>query len=79
MSDLHTAGVTHFIEQGQAMQAAQAAHRARMRTKRFDTIAVHGLYSMQDALANQGSIIEPAYLSSAQHFQNSDQMEAALA
>jgi O-acetylhomoserine/O-acetylserine sulfhydrylase-like pyridoxal-dependent enzyme len=50
-----------------------------MRAKRFDTIAVHGLYSMAAALENQGSILEPTYLSPAQHFENSDHMEAALA
>jgi O-acetylhomoserine/O-acetylserine sulfhydrylase-like pyridoxal-dependent enzyme len=34
---------------------------------------------MEAALANQGSIIEPGFMSSAQHFENSDHMEAALA
>ena len=79
MNDLYTPGVTHYIAQGQAMQAMQATQRAVMRNKRFDTIAVHGLYGMEAALANQGSIVEPAYLSPAQHFENSDHMEAALA
>jgi O-acetylhomoserine/O-acetylserine sulfhydrylase-like pyridoxal-dependent enzyme len=50
-----------------------------MRSKKFDTIAVHGVYGMEAAMANQGSILEPAYLSSAQHFVNSDHMEASLA
>ncbi|MEM7737232.1 MAG: aminotransferase class I/II-fold pyridoxal phosphate-dependent enzyme [Deinococcota bacterium] len=50
-----------------------------MRSKKFDTIAVHGIYDMQEALANQGSIIEPIYMSSAQHFENSDHLETALA
>ncbi len=58
---------------------AQNEHRAQVRHRRFDTIAVHGIYDMNEAMANQGSIIEPAYLSPAQHFENSDQMEAALA
>lgn len=65
----------------QALAAAE--HEAQtfetMRHKRFDTIAVHGIYSMEAALANQGSIIEPAYFSPAQHFASSAQMEAALA
>jgi O-acetylhomoserine/O-acetylserine sulfhydrylase-like pyridoxal-dependent enzyme len=72
-------GVAAYVERGQAMTAADAARRAKMRRKRFDTIAVHGMYSMQEALGNQGSILEPAYLSPAQHFENSDHMEAALA
>lgn len=72
-------GVGEYVARGQAMIAAEAAQRANMRTKKFDTIAVHGLYGMEAALANQGSILEPGYFSSAQHFENSDHMEAALA
>lgn len=75
----HSPGVREYIRRGQVMLAAEAARRAEMRTKKFDTIAVHGLYGMQAALQNQGSIIEPIYLSSAQAFENSDNMEAALA
>lgn len=46
---------------------------------RFDTIAVHGIYSMQEALDfNQGSIIEPLYMSTSQAYRDSDEMEAAL-
>ena len=80
MSDTtYSSGVQAYIEQGEAMAADMAAHRATMRQKKFDTIAVHGLYGMQAAMANQGSIVEPAYFSSAQHFENSDHMEASLA
>jgi O-acetylhomoserine/O-acetylserine sulfhydrylase-like pyridoxal-dependent enzyme len=61
------------------MAAAEAHRRSVMRHKKFDTIAVHGLYDMQASQASQGSTIEPAFLSSAQHFENSDHMEAALA
>ena len=50
-----------------------------MKKCRFDTIAVHGLYSMQEAIDfNQGSIIEPIYMSSSQAYRDSDEMEAAL-
>lgn len=72
-------GVAEYVARGEAMAAAIAARRAEMKTKKFDTIAVHGVYDMQAAAANQGSIIEPGYLSSAEHFENSDHMEAALA
>jgi O-acetylhomoserine/O-acetylserine sulfhydrylase-like pyridoxal-dependent enzyme len=72
-------GVEEYVARGEQMTAAEAAHRAAMRLKKFDTIAVHGLYGMEAALANQGSIIEPAYFSTAQHFENSDHLEAALA
>ncbi|MFQ5578439.1 MAG: PLP-dependent transferase, partial [Anaerolineae bacterium] len=80
MSDSpYSPGVQAYIDRGQKMVEDLAAHRAAMRGKKFDTIAVHGVYGMQAALHNQGSIIEPAYLSPAQHFENSDHMEAALA
>jgi len=78
MSD-HTDGVAGYVARGEEMAAAEAHRRAVMRHKKFDTIAVHGLYDMQAAQASQGSTIEPAFLSSAQHFENSDHMEAALA
>ena len=72
-------GVAECVARGEAMAAAVANRRAVMKTKKFDTIAVHGVYDMQAAAANQGSIIEPGYLSSAEHFESSDHMEAALA
>jgi len=75
----YSEGVAGYVARGEAMAAAEAQRRSVMRTKKFDTIAVHGIYDMQAALANQGSIIEPGYLSSAEHFENSDHMEAALA
>ncbi len=75
----YSAEVQRYIELGAQALQEQTRKRQMMRTKRFDTIAVHGLYGAEGALANQGSIIEPAYFSSAQHFENSDQMEAALA
>ena len=78
MVDL-TPGVRAAVERGAREAASETERRARMRTMRFDTIAVHGVYGMAAAMANQGSIIEPAYLSPAQHFVDSDAMEAALA
>ncbi len=80
MSDtIYSPGVQAYIKKGETMATDLAAHRTKMRQKKFDTIAVHGLYGMEAALSNQGSIIEPAYFSSAQHFENSDHMEASLA
>lgn len=72
-------GVEKYVAHGRGMMMALESQRTLMRGKKFDTIAVHGVYNAQAALANQGSIIEPAYLSPAQHFENSDHMEAALA
>jgi O-acetylhomoserine/O-acetylserine sulfhydrylase-like pyridoxal-dependent enzyme len=54
-------------------------YRKKMKSCRFDTIAVHGIYSMQEALDfNQGSIIEPIYMSTSQAYRDADEMEAAL-
>ncbi len=79
MTTTTAASVQDYVARGQAMNQAAAQQRAIMRRKKFDTIAVHGLYDMQEALANQGSILEPAFLSPAQHFENSNHMEVALA
>ena len=47
---------------------------------RFDTIAVHGLYTVRDAIEDyQGAIIEPVFMSTAQAYRDSDEMAAALA
>jgi len=73
------AGVETYVARGNAMTETAAKRRRTVRSRKFDSIAVHGMYDMEAALSNQGSIIEPAYLSSAQHFENSDHMEAALA
>jgi hypothetical protein len=48
------AGVDRYVKQGKAMIEALERRRAVMRTKRFDTIAVHGVYDGQAAMENQG-------------------------
>ena len=75
----YSPGVQAYIEQGRQMMEREQQQRQRMRRKSFDTIAVHGLYDMQAALGSQGAIIEPAFLATAQHFTDSDHMEAGLA
>ncbi len=75
----YSSGVRQYIARGLEQNEAASAARQRMRQMKFDTIAVHGLYDMEAARLNQGSINEPLYLSSAQHFESSDHMEAALA
>jgi O-acetylhomoserine/O-acetylserine sulfhydrylase-like pyridoxal-dependent enzyme len=72
-------GINHYIEAGKRSTQWHNEHVAEMKKLRFDTIAVHGIYSMQEALDfNQGSIIEPIYMSTSQTFRDSDEMEAAL-
>jgi O-acetylhomoserine/O-acetylserine sulfhydrylase-like pyridoxal-dependent enzyme len=72
-------GFDTWIARGAEVTEREVAGRARARARRFDTIAVHGLYDHLAAAANQGSLIEPTYLSPAQHFEDSDHLEAALA
>ncbi len=69
----------HYLEAAKQAAKWHENYRKEMRKCRFDTIAVHGLYSMQEALDyNQGSIIEPGYLSTSQAYRDSDEMELAL-
>ena len=74
-----TPGVQEYIHRGESMNAAADAERAHMRTLKFDTIAVRGVYGLEAARLNQGSLNEPLYLSPAQVFDDSDHLEAALA
>jgi O-acetylhomoserine/O-acetylserine sulfhydrylase-like pyridoxal-dependent enzyme len=76
---MENAGVQYFVEAGRRAMEWHSNYLAGMRECRFDTIAVHGVYSMQEALDfNQGSLIEPVYMSTSQGYRNSDEMEAAL-
>lgn len=72
-------GIQHYTDAAKRAMSWHQAHIAGMKKCRFDTIAVHGIYSMQEALDfNQGSIIEPIFMSSSQAYRDSDEMEAAL-
>jgi O-acetylhomoserine/O-acetylserine sulfhydrylase-like pyridoxal-dependent enzyme len=72
-------GKKHYLNAAKKAMKWHAEYRNQMRQCKFDTIAVHGLYSMQEALDyNQGSIIEPGYLSTSQAYRDSDEMELAL-
>jgi len=72
-------GTEHYIKAGRNSMNWHKEHINKMRKCKFDTIAVHGIYSMQEALDfNQGSIIEPIYMSTSQTYRDSDEMEAAL-
>jgi O-acetylhomoserine/O-acetylserine sulfhydrylase-like pyridoxal-dependent enzyme len=72
-------GVRRAVEIGAAATADLEARRAAARGRRFDTIAVHGVYSASQALAAHGAINEPLYLSTAQHHASADAMEAVIA
>lgn len=76
----YSPGLQRRIDIGNQIMAERAERVRIARKWKFDTIAVHGLYHMQEALElNQGSVIEPLYLSASQAYRDSDEMEAGLA
>ncbi len=76
---MDTKGVNFYVEAGKRSMEWHKHHLEEMRKCRFDTIAVHGIYSMQEALDfNQGALIEPVYMATSQGYRDSDEMEAAL-
>ncbi len=72
-------GKNFYIDAAKRAMKWHEENIKKMKSCRFDTIAVHGIYSMQEAMDfNQGSIIEPIYMSTSQAYRDSDEMEAAL-
>jgi O-acetylhomoserine/O-acetylserine sulfhydrylase-like pyridoxal-dependent enzyme len=77
---IYSPGVMKYVEESKKLIAERQAQTARAKKWKFDTVAVHGLYSVEEALTrNQGAIIEPLYLASSQAYRDSDELEAALA
>lgn len=76
-----TRGMQNYIDQNNEYLAKRNKYIEQTVKKwRFDTIAVHGLYSVNEAINDyQGSIIEPIFMSTSQAFRDSDEMAAALA
>ncbi len=76
-----TPGMRHYIQKNKEYLDQRTEYiRSVVKKWKFDTIAVHGLYSVQDAIEDyQGSIIEPIFMSTSQAFRDSDEMAAALA
>jgi O-acetylhomoserine/O-acetylserine sulfhydrylase-like pyridoxal-dependent enzyme len=75
-----TPGMRAYIERNDAYLAKRSKYiRDVVKKWKFDTIAVHGLYSVEDAIEDyQGAIIEPVFMSSSQAYRDSDEMAAAL-
>jgi len=72
-------GIKRYIEESKKFALQREKYLKRVKNLKFDTIAVHGLYTVEEALnLNQGAVIEPLYLSTAQAYRDSDEMEAAL-
>ena len=76
-----TRGMQHYIDQNNKYLAERSKYIQDVVKKwKFDTIAVHGLYTVKDAIEDyQGAIIEPIFMSTAQAYRDSDEMAAALA
>lgn len=74
-------GVQKYVDKAKKALAEHNRYiNEEVKKWKFDTIAVHGAYSVREAIENnQGSIIEPIFMSSSQAFRDSDEMEAALA
>lgn len=80
MNEKPSAGVERHVRLGQEYLARRQELRQAMRRARFDTIAVHGMYSVEEAFRQgQGGIIEPIFPSTSQAYRDSDEMEAGLA
>ena len=80
MSDSESAGVKRYVQSSQENLAKRKEYREKVKKMRFDTIAVHGMYSVEEAFAQgQGGIIEPIFPSTSQGYRDSDEMEAGLA
>uniref|UniRef100_A0A7V3PUC6 O-acetylhomoserine aminocarboxypropyltransferase/cysteine synthase n=1 Tax=candidate division WOR-3 bacterium TaxID=2052148 RepID=A0A7V3PUC6_UNCW3 len=72
-------GLDRYREAAKEFLAERQARWQRAKRMKFDTIAVHGLYTVAEALEkNQGAIIEPLFLASAQAYRDADELEAAL-
>ena len=73
-------GVKKYIKEAEKLLNRKKKALEQVKKFKFDTIAVHGLYTIEEALnLNQGSVIEPLFLSTAQAYRDADEMEAALA
>ena len=71
--------LAYWIEIGKKMTEERQERIQAAKKRKFDTIATHGTYDLNQALSlNSGSIMEPAYLTPAQAYHNSAEMEAGL-
>lgn len=69
-----------WIKRGQEMLENRNRRIKIAKKRKFDTIAVHGIYDLEQAISlNNASIMEPVYLTTAQAYNNSAELEAALA
>ena len=66
-------GIRRYVEKANQLCSRQTAFRAQVRSLKFDTIAVHGMYGVEEAFSQgQGGIIEPLFPSTSQAYRDSD-------
>ena len=59
-NDSYSPGVMKYVKEAEKFLVQKEKQIARVKKLKFDTIAVHGLYTVEEALTrNQGAIIEP--------------------
>ena len=79
MAESYSDGVNRYIAMAEEYLAKRREYRETVRKLKFDTIAVHGMYSVEGSfLEGQGGLIEPIFPSTSQAYRDSDEMEAAL-
>ncbi len=72
-------GMKRYLERARVIIEKRRQAWQQAKRRRFDTLAVHGLYTVEEALNNnQGATMEPLFLSAAQAYRDSDELEAAL-
>jgi len=49
MDASYSAGVRRYVEQANEYLSRRQAYREKVRKLKFDTIAVHGMYSVEEA------------------------------
>ncbi len=71
--------VEEYIQAAKEMLKQKNKVLSRIKKFKFDTIAVNGVYTPEEAIHNnQGSLIEPLYLGNAQAYQDTAEWEGAF-
>ena len=80
MSGPMSPGIQRHVNEARRLAEERRAYREEVRRLHFDTIAVHGVYGVDEALrGGQGGIVEPVFPATSQLYRDSDEMEAGLA
>jgi O-acetylhomoserine/O-acetylserine sulfhydrylase-like pyridoxal-dependent enzyme len=79
MDEHGSEGIRRYVEKARELGGRREEFRKGVRGLRFDTIAVHGMYGVEEAFEHGiGGLIEPIFPSTSQAYRDSDEMEAAL-